>query len=59
MNMPQSSHCHPDLFALDEPPMPPLTEIERTRLLPLISALLREILEVIAEVEASNDEDHA
>jgi hypothetical protein len=30
--MPQSSHCHPDLFALDEPPL-------RTKLLPLVSAL--------------------
>ena len=59
MRHPQPSHRQSDLFALDEPPMPPLTEIERTRLLPLISALLREILEVIAEVEASNDEDHA
>jgi hypothetical protein len=57
--MPQSSQCHPDLFALAEPPAPPLTQVERTTLLPLVSALLTEILAVIAQTEASNDEDNA
>jgi hypothetical protein len=36
----------------------PMAATERTRLLPLVSALLTETLAVIAEVEES-DEDHA
>jgi hypothetical protein len=46
--MPQLSHCHPDLFALDDPPVP-LAEAERIKLLPLVSALLTETLAVIIE----------
>jgi hypothetical protein len=59
IGVPQSSHCHPDLFDLEELPVPPLTEVERTTLLPLVSALLKETLAVITETEASDDEDHA
>jgi hypothetical protein len=54
--MPQPSH--PDLFAQDDPPIP-LAEAERTKVLPLVSALLTEALAVITETEASDDEDHA
>jgi hypothetical protein len=36
----------------------PIAASERTKLLPLVSALLAETLAIIAEVEAS-DEDHA
>jgi hypothetical protein len=56
-NMPQASHCHPDLFALDDPPVP-LAEAERMTLVPLVSVLLKETLAVITETEASDDEDH-
>jgi hypothetical protein len=55
-SMPQPSN--PDLFALDDPPIP-LAEAERTKLLPLVSALLTETLGVTTETEASDDEDHA
>jgi hypothetical protein len=56
--MPQASHCQPDLFVLDDPPVP-LAEAERMTLVPLVSALLKETLAVITETEASDDEDHA
>ena len=56
--MPQASHCQPDLFALDDPPVL-LAEAERMTLVPLVSALLKETLAVITETEASDDEDHA
>ena len=54
---PQPSHRHPDLFALKEPPVP-MAASERTRLLPLVSALLTETLAVVVVTEA-RDEDHA
>ena len=57
MPRPQPSHRQPDLFAPKEPPVP-IAASERTKLLPLVSALLAETLGIIAEVETS-DEDHA
>ncbi len=54
----QPNHCHPDLFALDDP-LVPLAEAERKKLLPLVSALLAETLAVTLAREASDDEDHA
>ena len=39
--MPQASHCQPDLFALDDPPVP-LAEADRMTLVLLVSALLKE-----------------
>jgi cell division septation protein DedD len=53
----QPSHRQSDLFAPKDPPMP-MAASERTRLLPLVSALLTETLAVVAVMEAS-DEDHA
>ena len=53
-----SEPCQPDLFALDDPPVP-LAEAERMTLVPLVSMLLKETLAVITETEASDDEDHA
>ena len=47
----------PDLFAPKAPPMP-MAATERTRLLPLVSALLTEMLAVVAVTEG-RDEDHA
>ncbi len=44
-----------DLFV---PKTPLMTASERTKLLPLVSALLSEILSVVAATEAG-DEDHA
>jgi hypothetical protein len=57
MPRPQPSHRQPDLFAPKDPPVP-ITASERTKLLPLVSALLTETLAIIAEAEA-RDEDHA
>jgi hypothetical protein len=57
MPRPQPNHRQPDLFAPKHPPVP-IAASERTKLLPLVSALLAETLAIIAEVEAS-DEDHA
>jgi cell division septation protein DedD len=53
----QPSHRQSDLFAPKDPPIP-MAASERTRLLPLVSALLTETLAVVAVMEAS-DEDHA
>jgi hypothetical protein len=53
----QPSHRQPDLFAPKDPPVP-MAASERTKLLPLVSALLAETLAIIAEAEVS-DEDHA
>ena len=47
-----------DLFVPKMLPIPILTASERTKLLPLVSALLSEILSVVAVTEAG-DEDHA
>ena len=48
-----------DLFVPKMLPIPiPMTASERTKLLPLVSALLSEILSVVAVTEAG-DEDHA
>jgi hypothetical protein len=57
MPRPQPSYRQPDLFAPKDPPLP-IAASERTKLLPLVSALLAETLAIIAEVEA-RDEDHA
>jgi hypothetical protein len=57
MHRPQSRYHHPDLFALKEPQIP-IAAADRTKLLPLMSALLIEVLAVIAATEAS-DEDHS
>ena len=46
-----------DLF-VPKTPLVPMTASERTKLLPLVSALLSEILSVVAAAEAG-DEDHA
>ncbi len=56
--MPQASHCQPDLFALDDPPVP-LAEADRMTPVLLVSALLKETFAVNTETEASDDEDHA
>jgi hypothetical protein len=57
MTHPQPSHRHSDLFAPNDPPVP-MAASERTRLLPLVSALLTETLAVVVVTEAG-DEDHA
>jgi len=57
MRHPQPSHRQSDLFAPKDPPVP-MAASERTKLLPLVSALLTETLAVVAVMEAS-DEDHA
>ncbi len=57
MTRPQPSNRHSDLFAPKDPPVP-MAASERTRLLPLVSALLTETLAIVAVTEAS-DEDHA
>ena len=57
MPRPQPSHHHPDLFTPKDPAVP-ITAADRTKLLPLVRALLTEALAVIAVTEASN-EDHA
>ena len=57
MPRPQPNHRQPDLFSPKEPPVP-IAASERTRLLPLVSALFLETLAVVAEAKAS-DEDHA
>ena len=57
MTHPQPSNRHSDLFAPKDPPVP-MAASERTRLLPLVSALLTETLAVIAATEGG-DEDHA
>ena len=53
----QPCHRQSDLFAPKNPPVP-MAAAERTKLLPLLSALLSEILSVVAATEAG-DEDHA
>jgi hypothetical protein len=57
MRHPQPSHRQSDLFAPKAPPVP-MAATERTRLLPLVSALLTEMLAVVAVMEG-RDEDHA
>ena len=56
MRHPQPSHRQSDLFAPKAPL--PMAATERTRLLPLVSALLTETLAVVA-VTDGGDEDHA
>ena len=46
-----------DLF-VRKTPLVPMTASERAKLLPLVSALLSEILSIVAVTEAG-DEDHA
>ena len=46
-----------DLF-VPKTPLVPMTASERTKLLPLVSALLSETLSVVAVMEA-DDEDHS
>ena len=57
MPRPQPRHRQPDLFAPKDPPVP-IAASERTKLLPLVSALLSETRSVVAVTEA-DDEDHA
>ena len=57
MRHPQPSHRQSDLFAPRALPVP-MAASERTKLLPLVSALLTETLALVAVKEAS-DEDHA
>lgn len=52
------SHRHPDLFAPKEDPPAPIAAADRTKLLPLVSALLTEALAPVTRMEA-RDEDHA
>jgi hypothetical protein len=53
----QRNQRQTDLFVPKKLPIP-MTASERTKLLPLVSALLSEILSVVAVTEAG-DEDHA
>jgi len=53
----QPCHRQSDLFAPKNPPVP-MAAAERTKLLPLVSALLTETLAVVAVTEGG-DEDHA
>jgi hypothetical protein len=53
----QPGHRQPDLFSPKDPPVS-IAAFDRAKLLPLVSALLAEMLAVIAEREES-DEDHA
>jgi hypothetical protein len=53
----QPCHRQSDLFAPKNPPAP-MAAADRTKLLPLVSALLSETLSVVAVTEA-DDEDHA
>ena len=57
MPRPQPGHRQPDLFSPKDPPVS-IAAFDRAKLLPLVSALLAEMLAVIAEREES-DEDHA
>ena len=57
MTHPRPSHRQSDLFAPKAPPVP-MAATERTRLLPLVSALLTETLAIVAVTEARH-EDHA
>lgn len=52
----QPYHRQFDLFVPKAPPVP-IAASERTKLLPLVSALLSEALRVVAVTEAG-DEDH-
>jgi hypothetical protein len=52
----QSRHRQFDLFVPKTPPAP-VVLAERTKLVPLVSALLSEALSVVAATEAG-DEDH-
>ncbi len=47
----------PDLFAPKDPPAPMVTAERRTELVPLVGALLAEVLAALAAAEAP-DEDH-
>ena len=53
-----SSHRHPDLFAPKESPPVLMAVVDEKVLLLLVSALLTEALDLVAKVEAS-DENHA
>ena len=53
----QRNQRQSDLFVPKKLPIP-MTACERTKLLPLVSALLSEILSAVAVTEAG-DEDHA
>jgi hypothetical protein len=50
MPRPQPSHRQPDLFAPKDPPVLIATS-DRTKLLPLVGALLAETLAIITEAE--------
>ena len=55
---PRPSDRQPDLFAPKDPPAPTVAAERRTELLPLVGALLAEVLAALAAAEA-RDEDHA
>jgi hypothetical protein len=57
MTRPQQYQRQSDLF-VPKPPLVPMATSERAKLLPLVSALLSEILSVAAVTEVG-DEDHA
>ncbi len=57
MPCPRPSDRQPDLFAPKEPAPPMVAAERRTELLPLVGALLAEVLAALAPREAS-DEDH-
>jgi hypothetical protein len=58
MPCPRPSDRQPDLFAPEDPAPPMAAAERRTELLPLVGALLAEVLAALAPGEAG-DEDHA
>jgi hypothetical protein len=58
MPCPRPSDRQPDLFAPEDPAPPTVATERRTELLPLVGALLAEVLAALAPEEAG-DEDHA
>ena len=58
MPCPRPSDRQPDLFAPKDAAAPTATAERRTELLPLVGALLAEVLAALAAREAG-DEDHA
>jgi hypothetical protein len=56
MPRPQPNSRHPDLFPLDDPPVP-LAATERTKLLPSVSALLTETTLASRAAREARDED--
>jgi hypothetical protein len=60
MPRPRPRDRHPDLFALESPPLPAAAAERRMELLALVSALLVEAVAVADTVAGrASDEDHA